>query len=269
MNIDSDLSIAQRKIITFLNVFQTANGTTIGQNDACNEINGSKDTNSQGVNSQYGHLRLSSGWGAGKTSIDLYGFGDDSSNRIIQTIQNIEVTEISRFYYDINIPTRTKEIAPQISGSYSLGSTNFKWADVWAVNGTIQTSDRNLKKNIKPITGGLQTILSLQPVSYQFIDGKRIHTGFIAQDSKNLFCENWAAYVEDENGCGLRYTEFISLNTQAIQELNALMNNHVKNLLDTVKQQSHKIEELERKQLDNMQRILRLEMALTKLSFIN
>ena len=240
----TNVTMLNRKRLTLLNAFHSDTGVSIGQNDECNEINGTKSTNSQGVNSPYGHLRLSSGEGTSKTTIDLYGQGTISSNRIETTIENVKVNEITKFYYDINIPTRTREITPAISEDYSLGSSDYKWADVWAVNGAIQTSDRNMKKDIKPITNGLQTILSLEPVSFIFKNGgKRTHSGYIAQDTKNKFCDNWAAFVEDENGCGLRYTELVSVNSAAIKDLYSLLTTSDKKpiiIKEQVKSEDHK-----------------------------
>ena len=117
-----------------------------------------------------------------------------------------------------------------------------------------------MKKDIEPITDALETIMKLQPVSYKFKDGTRTHTGFIAQDCKDAYVAGWAGYIENEGHYGLRYNEFISLNTQAIQELHG-----------TVKQQASKIDELERKQsmmerkqLDLMRSNNELERTLMK-----
>jgi len=111
--------------------------------------------------------------------------------------------------------------------TYDIGSLNFRYRDIYASNGNIETSDRNLKKDIQPIQGGLQTIMNLKPVSYKFKDGQsgRTHTGFISQDCKDLYIKDWAGYIENNNKYGLRYTEFISLNTKAIQELYKIVEN--------------------------------------------
>jgi hypothetical protein len=109
----------------------------------------------------------------------------------------------------------------------NIGNTNTRFANgyfasIYVTSGTISTSDRNKKKDIQPIQNAIETISKLKPVSYKFIDGtsNRTHTGFIAQDCENVFCANWAGYIKNENEIGLRYEEFISINTKAIQELN-------------------------------------------------
>jgi hypothetical protein len=111
---------------------------------------------------------------------------------------------------------------PATNGNRTLGDGTNRWSEVFATNGTINTSDRNSKKNIKPITDALQFVRKLKPVSYVWKDGgKRKHTGYIAQDvlESSPWKDQWAGYVDTGNGLGLRYTEFVSVNTQAIKEL--------------------------------------------------
>jgi chromosome segregation ATPase len=64
--------------------------------------------------------------------------------------------------------------------------------------------------------------MQLQPKAYKYKDGTsgRIHTGFIAQECRDLFCPNWGVYVQNGDSIGLRYEEFVSLNSRSIQQLN-------------------------------------------------
>ena len=114
-------------------------------------------------------------------------------------------------------------------GATSLGASGFRWDNIWAVNGTIQTSDRNNKKYIKTLKKdrGLAFIEELRPVSFTFKKRVRTHYGLIAQEVKEVIGENdFAGYIYDksEDGKethGLRYTEFIAPMIKAIQELSA------------------------------------------------
>jgi len=76
----------------------------------------------------------------------------------------------------------------------NLGINNFAAAEKLHVNGNIQisggsliTSDRRLKENINPFTDGLETIMKINPVTYNY-NGKagtetsRTHVGIIAQE---------------------------------------------------------------------------------------
>jgi hypothetical protein len=115
----------------------------------------------------------------------------------------------------------------------NIGNTNTRFlngyfASLYVTSGVISTSDRNKKKNIEPIQDAISIISKLKPVSYKFIDGtsNRTHTGFIAQDCENIFCENWAGFIKNDNEIGLRYEEFISINSKAIQELATKLAEH-------------------------------------------
>lgn len=101
------------------------------------------------------------------------------------------------------------------------------------------TSDRKLKKDIEPITGGLATVMSLSPKSYLFktddLEFKSMnlatgtHYGFIAQELElvvpAVVSNNVHATPENPNETiefkGVNYTELIPILTQAIQEQQA------------------------------------------------
>lgn len=91
-------------------------------------------------------------------------------------------------------------------------------------------SDRNLKNTITPLSAPYLNLLkSVEPVTYKYNDGTsdRLHTGFIAQQveeqlvNAGLTTQDFAALVIDKGTghYGLRYEEFIALNTLAIQDL--------------------------------------------------
>lgn len=81
---------------------------------------------------------------------------------------------------------------PLIDDLLNLGSSDNRWNDVYATNGTIQTSDMTLKTNVKELNHGLNTLLKLNTISYnwknnQLKDTKiprnqqETHIGFSAQ----------------------------------------------------------------------------------------
>lgn len=113
---------------------------------------------------------------------------------------------------------------------FSLGTNSFKWTDVYATNGTIQTSDRQAKRDIVYDLSDYDDLYDeLKPVTYKFADGHRTHVGFIAQDIEQTLndlridTEDFAGFVksprEDGYNYALRYTEFIAMNTAQIQKL--------------------------------------------------
>lgn len=131
---------------------------------------------------------------------------------------------------------------PGYSGNLVLGTANYKWSIVYADNGTIQTSDRNLKRNIEALADNdkwEQFFDRLIPTSYMFKKREtdesekvhdRTHIGFIAQDIEDAMSdlgmsgEDFGGFCKDDMGDGkveysLRYSEFIALNTMKIQKL--------------------------------------------------
>ena len=129
---------------------------------------------------------------------------------------------------------------PKDDNAFDLGKSGNRYDDVYATNGTIQTSQLTMKTDIKVSSLGLGFINSLNPISYKWKKtkhgiGKRDHFGFGAEDVKATLDSlgvDFAGYVEtkhdttDENGNiivvtrkGLRYHEFISPLVKATQEL--------------------------------------------------
>ena len=134
-------------------------------------------------------------------------------------------------------------IRPTESNYSNCGANGNRWNEVWARNGTIQTSDRNIKTNIQPIDKGIDFILALTPVQFELIDARsnRPHHGFIAQEVKAVMDSlgiDFAGYIdptinptEDDlanadptaptyNMKSLRYEEFIGAIVQTVQWMN-------------------------------------------------
>lgn len=115
------------------------------------------------------------------------------------------------------------------SGSNQLYGT-------WYCNGSvINSSDRNAKNSIADIDEKYDTLFDgLRARLYRYNDGTsgRLHSGFVAQEveeamqAANVQTSDFAAFCVDGAGtdkerCGLRYEEFVSLNTWQIQKLKA------------------------------------------------
>ena len=147
------------------------------------------------------------------------------------------------------ISTVTRALYPENDDAYYLGNLTHRWDAVYAVNGTIQTSDRRDKTKIKSSDLGLEFVKSLNPIKYKWKEtvdtknqqeggikigeknkkrkvsrrkGIRDHYGLIAQDvEETLKGKDFAGLIIGENGrYGLRYSEFIAPMIKAIQELN-------------------------------------------------
>ncbi|MCF6182598.1 tail fiber domain-containing protein [Lutibacter sp.] len=101
----------------------------------------------------------------------------------------------------------------------SLGTYNRRWIKVYAVNGTIQTSDRRLKKEINNINYGLNTVMKLRPVTYKWKKGNQdVNLGLIAQEVQKLIPEMVDVGTDKKQTLGLKYTELIPVLIKGMQE---------------------------------------------------
>lgn len=120
----------------------------------------------------------------------------------------------------------------------SLGTSYYKWSDVYANNATIQTSDLSLKKDVQYGLSGYDALFdALRPMSFIFVDGEsgRRHLGMGAQDVETameragISSMDFAGFIKSERPEGggynyaLRYGEFIPLCIDQIQRLKARM----------------------------------------------
>lgn len=116
----------------------------------------------------------------------------------------------------------TGYLFPNADNTQSLGKSGRRWFDVWANNGTIQTSSES-RKDHKPLANCLSKVVQLKTVKYKWKNRNpdeedREHYGLLAEDVKELFPE--IVYGEGEDS-GLCYAEIIPTLVKAIQELNA------------------------------------------------
>jgi len=86
---------------------------------------------------------------------------------------------------------------------------------------TTETSDIKFKYNIRPLNYGLETLLQLKPVNFQWIEGQEEDLGFIAQDVAEIIPE--AVNTNWNSDLLFRYESLIPILTKAIQEQQALI----------------------------------------------
>jgi len=104
--------------------------------------------------------------------------------------------------------------------------------------GFTSASDKRFKKNIEPVSKGLDFILKLKPVEYKMIEGDgKTNFGFIAQDIETLLgTDNSILTIgqDKERKLGLRYSDFISPMVKAMQEQ--------QQMIDSLKATNQKLE---------------------------
>jgi hypothetical protein len=62
----------------------------------------------------------------------------------------------------------TGPCAPFTNNAYACGATGNKWTAVWAVNGTIQTSDPTMKTEMAPLPAALPIIAAISPITFKW-----------------------------------------------------------------------------------------------------
>lgn len=129
--------------------------------------------------------------------------------------------------------------------TYDLGTPTFRWDDVYATSGVVNTSDIRLKKNIKDLNYGLNEVMRLEPISYQWKNSRNtseVKIGFSAQQLLTVLPEvvKTHDYVyPDEKGpgvlkknenLGVYYSDIIPVLTKAIQEQQQIINEQNKQI---------------------------------------
>lgn len=121
---------------------------------------------------------------------------------------------------------------PATDNLITLGGSGRRWTAVWAANGVIQTSDGNLKENIRQQQYGLSEVLQMKPVMFDWKNEENSSSkiGFLAEDLLEIIPEVVVTHefeedretgeikkVEVEN-LGVMYADLIPVLTKAIQE---------------------------------------------------
>lgn len=118
--------------------------------------------------------------------------------------------------------TNNGTIRPGADNAQDLGAASYRFDDIYATNGTVQTSDRRLKSAIADSDLGLEFIETLRPVSFRRNGGARRHYGLIAQEVEAALAgRDFAGLIRDKTSgrYGLRYDELIGPLIKAVQEL--------------------------------------------------
>ena len=164
--------------------------------------------------------------GAGTASIPGINFAIDQDTGIFMSATahiNFSISGTDSYVMD------AEGFSPSVDSAKTLGSTSYRWTEVHADNGTIQTSDLRLKTQIQPIALGLDFVNSLNPVSYKWKDkiDQSTHQGLLAQEVFNTLegvdiqsrDEFGALDGDEDTNYGLNYAEFVPILIKAVQEL--------------------------------------------------
>jgi hypothetical protein len=166
------------------------------------------------------------------------GIGTTNPLESLHVNGNVRIDDILRIGTETIEDTGSNQLSfnaglfPDQDGAFNLGNSSFRWNAVWSQDGTINTSDRREKENIKDLNYGLKEVLQLDPVRFQWKNnpqqGEKL--GLIAQDLLKVIPEvvKTHEFVSvDEEGMlqkkeldrlGVYYSDLIPVLIKAVQE---------------------------------------------------
>jgi hypothetical protein len=216
-------------------------------------------------------VRIDNGGGANIGSIRLYGSNTTNYGGFMYGSISYGLvmghTYLGSPYAIVNAyrPTSsTSAFVPWLDNTTSLGNSTYRWIAVHAVNGTIQTSDKSKKENIKELSFGLDALMQLKPVSYTWKDknlqvGTGTNYGFIAQDLEQVIPDvvvhTYTSQEEierakkekgidlDSETYGVKYSELIPVMVKAMQEQQNIIEDQDKKI-ELLQQQINELKNL-------------------------
>jgi hypothetical protein len=149
--------------------------------------------------------------------------------------ERVRITDTGNVGIGTTSPQTTLQVAgvisPALNNAYSLGNVTYRFTEVYATNGVINTSDRREKKDIYDADLGLDFINKLRPVAYRWNTGvdNDVHYGLIAQEADQAIAgvprrdtahkTSIVTHDESSDKYGVRYSELIAPLIKAAQEL--------------------------------------------------
>ena len=158
----------------------------------------------------------------------VFFWGNDNAGGIQRTGQQalkFEASNESNYWVYLGVADNTWTMCPDKDSYVKFGSPNHRWNQIYSINATINTSDRNEKKDIIELGDDVKNlIMGLKPVSYKFINGEsgRTHYGMIAQDVEETMNKlgitalDFAGFCKDQKY--ERYTEEIEYDGEITNE---------------------------------------------------
>ena len=112
-------------------------------------------------------------------------------------------------------------IDPVGDNIHSLGGTGKRWTELYATDGVINTSDERLKAHIRDLEYGIEEILQMHPVSFNWLDGNTDDRkmGLIAQEVVDIIPEAVSLPEEGEADVwGMYYESLVPVIIRALQQ---------------------------------------------------
>jgi endosialidase-like protein len=109
---------------------------------------------------------------------------------------------------------------PKTADAYDIGSPSNAWAAIYTTDGTVQTSDIRLKSNISNLGYGLNEIMKLRPVTFNWKgkEAEKPKLGLIAQEVDEVIHEVVNHGQDVNETLGINYSDLIPVLIKGMQE---------------------------------------------------
>ncbi|TAH03565.1 MAG: tail fiber domain-containing protein, partial [Sphingobacteriales bacterium] len=222
-----------------LNIQNSSSGTGASSDVVATANNGSESANfvNMGIN---GGGNTSTGVIGGANTAYLYATGNDFAIGNATSAKDLVFFTGGTGASNERVRVTSSAIQPGSDNAISNGTSSRRWSVVYAANGTIQTSDlrlkKNIKKNILPLSYGLKEVMQMQPVSYDWKDNTGSHKiGLIAQEVKKIVPEVVVGDETKEN-LGMNYAELVPVLINSVKELKTEITELQKQIAELKKQ---------------------------------
>jgi hypothetical protein len=155
--------------------------------------------------------------------------GSEASDMVYSTYRSGAFVDRLMFHHD-------GHLYPAADNAYTCGGAANRWSIVYAVNGTIQTSDRNSKREIQAVPDFLLDMIDELPTRmFKLEKQEQWSIGYVAQDVQEWLESNghdpaefsfWVNDRLDDGSCrqGLRYDQIAVLEAAAFKRRSARNN---------------------------------------------
>jgi Chaperone of endosialidase len=188
-----------------------------------------------------------------------FNFGQGFGELSFDISNDLFASSTNEYYFGTS--QNSNAFRPGTDNTKSLGTPSTRWTTVFATNGTINTSDSAEKKNIRNLDYGLQEVLKMRPVMYNWKsdEGNDDKVGLIAQEVQRLIPEAVKRggqlvpkTITDETGklvpnpnysnrLGIYYSDLIPVLIKAVQEQQAIINSQ-KTVIENMEKRLQKLE---------------------------
>lgn len=165
-------------------------------------------------------------------------------NTTANGLERMRITAAGNVGINSTTPSEKLTVGGNIipDGNYNIGTSTYRWNTIYATNGVINTSDMRMKTNIEPLQYGLNEVLALEPVRYNWINKPTTDNqiGLIAQQVRKIVPEVVVGNEEKET-LGMNYAELVPVLINAIKDLKKDLEETKKELSELKKQVSNNL----------------------------